>query len=388
MIPRLAQTDFCLELWLQQNKPAVIRGALTAWNIKEHWSPEYLTGLLTNRRAVVRTSNSASFGYRPSTDLKSSYAFATKEMPFPDAVKLITSAETSTYAYMLQQPIPQLYPELMNHLEVPTWIRNNAPQIQMWFGNDSITPLHFDASNNLFAQVYGKKNFVLFSPFDSDFLYPFPTSAAMAHVSGVDLLNPDMEQHPMFARATAISCSLEPGDLLFLPAFWWHHVQSSGVAISVNFWWSPQPTQLIECPNSSRLLPKFYRDNRLAHVARNILRSHGLTILDMASMMQKKGRNWDACVLALAAFDRVSSQIYMKSLPARDIGCPLERLSEELTPLCDIVSQSQQLSTMHKQTIALVPALADQASKGAETDSETIKRLIAAVVALQMLPRP
>ena len=61
-------------------------------------------------------------------------------------------------------------------------------------------------------------------------------------MSPVDIALPDLQRFPRFARARRVRCSLGPGDVLFMPAFWWHEVQSypdeeERRNLAVNFWY-------------------------------------------------------------------------------------------------------------------------------------------------------
>src|SRR5262249_33725118 len=42
---------------------------------------------------------------------------------------------------------------------------------------------------------------------------------------------------PQFANSRPVCIELHPGEMLFLPAFWWHDVVSIGENVAVNFWW-------------------------------------------------------------------------------------------------------------------------------------------------------
>ena len=60
-------------------------------------------------------------------------------------------------------------------------------------------------------------------------------------MSPVDILRPDYDRFPKFSRAKRLECVLKPGDVLFMPAFWWHEVQSypdhnEHRNLAVNFW--------------------------------------------------------------------------------------------------------------------------------------------------------
>jgi hypothetical protein len=61
--------------------------------------------------------------------------------------------------------------------------------------------------------------------------------------------------------APFVEVVLEPGEVLFMPAFWWHHVMALDPAISMNYWWCP-PISACLHPNFFRMLssPEVYRD--------------------------------------------------------------------------------------------------------------------------------
>jgi len=75
------------------------------------------------------------------------------------------------------------------------------------------------------AQIIGKKRCVLFSPEDSAGLYN----------GKVDVDEPDFEKFPHFRNVTAHEGILAPGELLFIPHLWWHHVVSLEKTITVNY---------------------------------------------------------------------------------------------------------------------------------------------------------
>ena len=59
-------------------------------------------------------------------------------------------------------------------------------------------------------------------------------------MSLVSLRHPDFERYPRFreALAAAHTAELGPGDAVFIPALWWHHVESlEPFNVLVNYWW-------------------------------------------------------------------------------------------------------------------------------------------------------
>jgi hypothetical protein len=118
------------------------------------------------------------------------------------------------------------------------------PEVQprIWLGNRISTPTHVDEWSNIGCVVAGRRRFTLFPPDQISNLYigPLdfaPTGAAMSLVS---LRSPDFEKFPRFrdALGAAQVADLGPGDAIYLPPLWWHHVESlDPFNVLVNYWW-------------------------------------------------------------------------------------------------------------------------------------------------------
>ena len=118
-----------------------------------------------------------------------------------------------------------------------------AVAARIWIGNRVTVPAHFDESENVACVVAGRRRFTLFPPEQVANLYvgPLdfaPTGAAM---SMVQLVEPDFEKYPRFREALSAAwvAELEPGDAIFIPTLWWHHVESLDRTLNVlvNYWW-------------------------------------------------------------------------------------------------------------------------------------------------------
>ncbi|MCA8901650.1 MAG: cupin-like domain-containing protein [Hyphomonas sp.] len=133
----------------------------------------------------------------------------------------------------------------------------NPPVVSIWLGNRTTATCHYDMSNNIACCLVGNRRFTLFPPDQVANLYPGPLEPTPGGqvVSMVDFRNPDHDRYPGFrdALATAEVAEMEPGDILFYPAMWWHHVEAlSDFNAMVNYWWNTSPAY-IDTPQNTML---------------------------------------------------------------------------------------------------------------------------------------
>lgn len=107
--------------------------------------------------------------------------------------------------------------------------------------------------DNLFTQVSNHKRFLLFDPQQTSSLYPFPATSKIPHMSQINIEKPDLDKFPNFQKAKYFECIVKPGEILFIPAFWWHQVYSlvnsnQELNISVIFWSKPPISQFLTPP--------------------------------------------------------------------------------------------------------------------------------------------
>ena len=124
-----------------------------------------------------------------------------------------------------------------NRLDLPI-----AATARLWIGNAVAVATHYDASPNIACVVAGHRRFTLFPPEQLANLYigPLDHTIAGPPVSMVDPDAPDWDRYPRFAEAwrAAQIAELGPGDAIFIPALWWHHVRSRDrMNVLVNYWW-------------------------------------------------------------------------------------------------------------------------------------------------------
>ena len=151
----------------------------------------------------------------------------------------IGSTDLDTY-------LPGLRAENDLALDAARWPRI-APLASIWIGNRTIASAHYDMSNNIACCVVGRRRFTLFPPDQ--------VAQSLSRSAGADAGRAGRSAWSISPRpiSTAIRASprrwraaqvaeLEPGDVLFYPALWWHHVEAlDAFNVLVNYWWNAAP---------------------------------------------------------------------------------------------------------------------------------------------------
>lgn len=123
------------------------------------------------------------------------------------------------------------------------------PLASIWIGNRSRIAAHHDLPDNLACVAVGHRRFTVFPPDQLPNLYigPLDFTPAGQPISLVDFKKPDFERFPRFATALehAQVAELGPGDAVFIPSLWWHHIESlDPLNVLVNYWWRQSPAYM------------------------------------------------------------------------------------------------------------------------------------------------
>lgn len=115
---------------------------------------------------------------------------------------------------------------------------------RLWIGNPAKVATHNDPTDNIAVVVAGRRRFTLFPPDAEANLYMGPAhpTPAGTPVSMVHVTAPDLDRYPLYATALdrAQAAELMPGDAIFIPRNWFHHVESlERFNMLVNYWWDP-----------------------------------------------------------------------------------------------------------------------------------------------------
>lgn len=217
--------------------PVLIAGAVRNWPAFTEWNESSLRNLYACKPFKVASSPDGVFRGDPDVGFERVF----EKMSFAQFLDRGSKKEGGRSYYLQQTSLSAEMPELQSDVRSPEFIGKVEMQaVNFWMGfGGNVTPLHFDVSHNVLAQVRGAKRVKLFSPANSRYLYPYPAQSRIPHMSMIDLENPDLDRFPLLAKARSFEVDLAEGDMLFIPFSWWHTVRSLSASISVNFWWKP-----------------------------------------------------------------------------------------------------------------------------------------------------
>ena len=105
-------------------------------------------------------------------------------------------------------------------------LRISSPGIRVW--------THYDVMDNLYAQIVGQKRAIMWEPKDALNLY---LDGDKSKVIDIDDHVGNKEQFPSFLRAQRWVCDLIPGDLLYIPALWFHNMTAVDFGVAINVFW-------------------------------------------------------------------------------------------------------------------------------------------------------
>jgi hypothetical protein len=255
----LAYDEFVHD-YAEKHRPVIISNAFPQWKALKTWTPDYLKARVGFRKVLVDG----------------------QEVTLAEHLdNCVASTPEQPSAYMREQVIRWVLPELAEDLEpfceyaLPNWLRgtypvvggllNRASEVELFIGGagarllrraaemeggagyaqagskgvSGFADLHYDptALPVMLFQVYGEKEWVLFSPSDTPYMYADGTR--LSKVPNPD--SPDLARFPLFAKAKPIRFIQHPGEAVYLPAFWWHATRMRTLSIAVSSTFANRP---------------------------------------------------------------------------------------------------------------------------------------------------
>ncbi|KAK4515909.1 uncharacterized protein ATC70_010867 [Mucor velutinosus] len=254
---------------VQPNRPAVIKGGFEHWPARRGWTNEYLRSRMGDTTVTVAATPN---GYADAVTFDPATQKEYFTMPYQDHMTFNTFmdlmegkkvSENANYISLQNGSLPAEYSAIENDVDKDIdWcseaLGKKPDAVNFWFGDDkSATSLHKDPYENCYAVVRGQKTFILYPPTEyycmhesvyQNAIYernPVTHKLELKPIDGttpwipVNPLYPDFIKFPRFTHACPVTVTVNEGDMLYLPALWFHQVMQKGEqgVIAINYWY-------------------------------------------------------------------------------------------------------------------------------------------------------
>ncbi|XCF05119.1 cupin-like domain-containing protein [Tamlana crocina] len=208
-------------------KPVLIKGMAKDWGATKTWDLDFFLKLKNEKEVDLLSGN---FIQDDNRYKKSSF------QSFIQKLKDAEEKQEDIKDYLTTMDIFKYFPDLKNDIDF-SFFENHVDinDVTAWIGpKGTVSGFHNDTGKNMYAQIKGKKMFIIVSPKDNKKMYASSKYINGGEASEVDINNYNAEKFPNFKKARFIKVILEPGDVLHVPSKWWHYVQSLDTSISIS----------------------------------------------------------------------------------------------------------------------------------------------------------
>jgi hypothetical protein len=231
-VDALSAEDFD-RTWRRARRPVVIRGDILAragqWTVRtmrERMGDLRLTAVRTVNKRLDESGNPFGMvrlgeflealerGEHPGWHLSASVAEWPRE--FAEAIA------------------PPVYCRDLPFLKARVWIAQAG----------TVTPLHYDLPANFIVGLYGRRQVLLYPPWQAPLLSPHTPFAAMPNFASFDPERNPADDSPLAHFRRPVGTVVGPGDVLYIPHFWWHHIRTIEPSLIINYWCGGQAMNL------------------------------------------------------------------------------------------------------------------------------------------------
>ena len=264
-------TKFDRNVIALRRNPVILRDAMTKWDAVEKWkSFDYLKSRIEQQELRIQHSRRSLFAYdviKPLTRMEAihkSLKWSRDDDVFVNMSRFLeeTHKDDEHYYYIMasldtnldfQDLVQDVTPNDLFRLDMGHEITNEFDVLFRRFDSRPVTPFnssgslnvamsgkgvsvrsHYDASHNFLVQITGTKRLLLLPP-NSVKMYP---ETHPSHRQIQPLSNEN-------SAAQVLEAVLQPGDMIYVPPFWIHHVDyTKELGVSVNTWSQAEERQM------------------------------------------------------------------------------------------------------------------------------------------------
>lgn len=229
-VPRVHFSDLTSERFgrIYRNSPVIIEGAIENTQAVRNWSlDDFKTRFGSTRVPCAKQY-----------DTKSTPC---EDVPLADLIDGIRNQPESPTYLMASSTLFQEHPELLKELDVFSFEKIFGKKViraEVFLGAaKNGSPYHCASSGNLFCNVHGEKDWLLVAPQHSLWMYPQIGKNRLAvYVNSPVLSDREdeiAEKYPLYRYVPKLQARLKPGDVLYVPPWWWHEVTNRSETIGV-----------------------------------------------------------------------------------------------------------------------------------------------------------
>jgi hypothetical protein len=218
--------------YVRTSTPVILTGAMTDWPARRLWSLDYFAQRFGSRQVTAGVTRD---GVLEMDDEKGVHQVEIEFGQYLESLRRNGHAD-----YYVLSPVDERLPELLDDVVAPEPASRAAwHTVRLWLSaNDTCSPLHRDWPENLYAQVFGRKRFLMVHRNETRRVYRRPFYSGVPNFSRINAENVDYERFPLFRDVPRIEFEVNAGELLYIPRMWWHQVRSLEVSASINFWFA------------------------------------------------------------------------------------------------------------------------------------------------------
>jgi hypothetical protein len=255
---RIPLSELLLAPLDERDTPLIFEGLVSDWAATRQWSPARLTARIGHVTANFKQSTCHQHPDFHRSELREMFArrqstfaeFFTELAGEPNP-ELARRLFTGDEQYLMRRrdgvtSIDEALKPLLEDVQLERLLpEERLYTVWAWFSGRGVrTWLHYDNNgcHNFNAQLQGEKRCSLFSPSALAAMAPFALGAGNpAHNCSSRDIELELAQGGIdHASVTSWDATLRQGDLLFIPAWWWHSFEHVGAFnANVNVWWKP-----------------------------------------------------------------------------------------------------------------------------------------------------
>ena len=217
--------------------PFIVTDVVTAWDAFGRWTRDGLIVRCGDRNVESFVSDRRERSFLQQVNQR-------RAMSFGEFLRHVFGGDSDELWYLRIGADEELFRELNADFQIPPILpRYNPAATGIWMGQaPNLTPFHHDWWHSCLAQVCGRKQFILVHPFEEKQLQADWTDAARFDLQSPPYVAPDS---PVLAELeTAVVGMLEPGEMLYIPPFWWHQIETidgGNISLPIRFDTSQSP---------------------------------------------------------------------------------------------------------------------------------------------------